>query len=431
MTHNQLITCGICNTEINIRAQIGYFNIPFNLYCPNCSTHISGKLVIDQEKTDLQLELENAHKTSNADHDLDAKYYIAELSAEFPTRKIHNRTLKEYDLSPFMRNFMFYKDNQKAMEATRSAVAFADFIKTDWSKTKSYFALFWNEQGSILYPKLQDKVKKYKQIPLSKITNDLDAAVALHQLLLTTTGISYVLHPNALSEYSEIAKSIFCDMSKLGEIITFINEQGFDPNDIEKKAFELIDVFAKIYNQLIPVVALKNADCMDNVDREQFGIMTANFNELTDFYAKSYEWILDNINIVICLNNILTRGQYSRCIDGKDYKDVLSARSKLKKLEFINASEPFSKSTISLSNRIRNAIQHFDREIDYVSQKIVFSDKHAGKTKKEELYLIDFAALCLENFSMIIYLLELVYNLRKVSLISQGIAPSFINDTSR
>ena len=29
------------------------------------------------------------------------------------------------------------------------------------------------------------------------------------------------------------------------------------------------------------------------MDKENYGIMTTNFEELSDFYAKSYEWILD------------------------------------------------------------------------------------------------------------------------------------------
>jgi len=77
---NRFINCDVCETRINLRSQIGYFNIPFNLHCPTCMTHIYGKLVIDQENIGIKLELENAHIRSN---EIVSKenYYSAELSA--------------------------------------------------------------------------------------------------------------------------------------------------------------------------------------------------------------------------------------------------------------------------------------------------------------------------------------------------------------
>lgn len=162
------------------------------------------------------------------------------------------------------------------------------------------------------------------------------------------------------------------------------------------------------------------------MDKENYGIMTTNFEELSDFYAKSYEWILDNIDIVIALNNINSRNNYKICANGKAYDEVLKIGSKYRKLEYIKDSEAFSTPTNSLKNRVRNAIQHFDNEIDYMSQKIIFTDNHRGKIKQESMYLIEFANLCIENFSIIIYILELIYHLRKQSYLSKGIIPSSI-----
>lgn len=43
----------------------------------------------------------------------------------------------------------------------------------------------------------------------------------------------------------------------------------------------------------------------------------------------------------------------------------------------------------------------------------------------------DFADLCLENFSIIVYLLELVYNLRKFFYIADGIIPNLSLNNSK
>ena len=422
MTFNQFIICNSCNTTIDLRAQIGYFDIKFNIHCPECLTHIYGILFIDQENIGLKFELENAHIMENVDLEI-ANYYVAELSAEFPTKKMYIRNIKEFDCVPYIRNFKFYDNDKKAVEATNEAMKFAKYIKSDWNKIKTLYELFWNKQRTFLFPKIENKIKKYQWIPLYKVTNDLDATMALHQLLLTTSGISSILEANSLSEYSEISKLIF-KKDNYKELLKYVSYISSEFNSIEKKGFKLIDNFTKIYQQLVPIVALRSANCIDNVDRKKYGIMTANFEELTDYYAKSYEWILDNINLVIALNNIIIRNEYTSCANNKSYDNILSICSKYKKLDYIEESEPFSKPTGSLRNSIRNAIQHFDSEIDYVSQKIVFTDCYRGNKKEEYLYLMDFASLCIENFSIIIYIFELVYNLKKSYYMFKGLKPS-------
>lgn len=41
------------------------------------------------------------------------------------------------------------------------------------------------------------------------------------------------------------------------------------------------------------------------------------------------------------------------------------------------------------------------------------------------MYLIDFADLCIENIRIVFYVLEIIYNLRKIDFIQKGITPSF------
>lgn len=416
-----MIDCDICETKINLRAQIGYFNIPFNLHCPECKTHIYGQILIDQDEIEIKLKLENA-QTINNEVNSGKTYYCAELSAEFPTIKMYKKDTNSYELSPFIRNATFYGDSSKAMRATSNAMKFATYFNIRWKQLKVYFELFWNDQNSLLYPKLEEELKNYDFITFSKVTNKLNANMALHQLFMTTTPLASALQPNTLNFYMDIASLMLQLDTK--EIQKFIHTISSDFNSIERKAFNLIESFSGIYDQLIPVVALRNSDSLGNLDKEKYGIMTTNFEQLSDFYAKSYEWILDNINIIIALNNILIRKNYNICANNKPYNEILKIGSKYKKLEYIEPHEQFSTPTNSLQNRIRNSIQHFDTDIDYVSQEIIFTDSHRGRIRYENMYLIDFADLCLENFSIIIYLLELIYNLRRIFYISNGIIPN-------
>ncbi|SPT61013.1 Uncharacterised protein [Aerococcus viridans] len=46
---------------------------------------------------------------------------------------------------------------------------------------------------------------------------------------------------------------------------------------IERKAFDLISQYIQIFEQLIPIVVLKNTNSLKNVDKDKYGIMTAKY----------------------------------------------------------------------------------------------------------------------------------------------------------
>ena len=168
------------------------------------------------------------------------------------------------------------------------------------------------------------------------------------------------------------------------------------------------------------------------MDQKQYGISVAYFKELNEFYASSYEWILDNINIVIALNNIFERENYKQCYNGKDYIDDLEKiTNKYQKVNqhnpeqaYLNISEQFSKPVNSLNNKIRNAIQHYSSHVDVDSHEIIFEDKYRGRVRQEKYSIIDFAQLCIVNLSLIFYILEIIYTFRKLKLITAGIIPT-------
>lgn len=420
MVNNVFVQCNACKMKINLRAQMGLFDIPFHVHCPKCHSTISGKVFVE----DNNFNVENAEIIKCDDEE----FYSVELSAEFPTRKAIHKKRYEIELSPYMRNFFLYGSEERAIEETQKTMYFANFVKSGLSEMKQNFELFWNNQDKILFARVMDTIKQYPYIPFSEVNNKFDAAVALHQLLLTTTGISIIIGKDTLGEYTKIGQLVIGNRNHFNEIGEFIANGKIDFNSIETKSFKLIELFAKVYEQLIPVIALKNGDCLGNVDKNQLGIMTANFDELTDFYAKSYEWIFDNLKVILGLNNIFVRNDLTKCVNGKSYQDFIKESNGNKmKNGYINEKEPFSKPISSLNNRVRNAIQHFDSDIDYETQLITFNDRN----KSVDLYLIDFADLCIENFRIVFYILELVYNLRKLSFIQKGIVPSFVTDKIR
>ncbi len=415
MVHNEFVQCNACKMKINLRIQIGYFDIPFYVCCPECHSTIHGKVLVKGNK----INVENANMIQFSNEE----FYSVELSAEFPTRKAIYKKMADIEYSPYIRNHSFYGDPITATIRTQEAMVFANFAQSGLNKMKQNFELFWNDQDKILFTRIENMIKQQSHIPFSEIKNKFDVTIALHQLLLTTTGISVIIGKDSLREYTEIGKLVLGSPNLFIKIDDFIINGEVDFNHIEKKGFKLIELFAKIYEQLIPVIALKNGDFLKNIDKDQYGIMTANFDELTDFYAKSYEWILDNLKIILGLNNIFVRGDSTKCVNEKKYQNFIKESNGNKmKNGYIDETEPFSKPISSLNNRVRNAIQHFDSEIDYETQLITFKDGN----KSVDLYLIEFADLCIENFRIMFYILELIYNLRKLDFIQKKIVPSFV-----
>lgn len=90
MVGNEFIKCNMCDTTINLRMQLGYFDIPFHLNCPKCKTSIEGKILLENVEH-YEVRVNNAYLVN----EYDSNFYSVELSAEFPTRKIKKKIWKQ------------------------------------------------------------------------------------------------------------------------------------------------------------------------------------------------------------------------------------------------------------------------------------------------------------------------------------------------
>ena len=82
MVDNTCVQCNYCKIRIRLRFQMGYFDIPFDICCPECGVHISGvRRIIDESS----IELHNANLIVCPLDDVD---YYADFSVELPHSKI-------------------------------------------------------------------------------------------------------------------------------------------------------------------------------------------------------------------------------------------------------------------------------------------------------------------------------------------------------
>ena len=423
MIAHSFAQCNYCKTKILLRFQVGYFDIPFDICCPECGVHIRGVQKIVDDHT---LTINNA---SVIDEDLNNLDYYADFSVELPHAKTNRfesiDSLMKTKFSPFMMTASLY-EGDKYFELIKHMREFLSFRSSCWSKLTPLYDLFFN--GKIAFT--QEHFLKLSSRFVVK--NDLDALMALHQA--TVIGMNTILPDGTLGTFVDVSKQISTPsvLLKMDDLITSLGGDGYF-NSVSKRLVKIYDQWIVNFEKYIPATMLSLGNAATKLDKNMYGIATTSFEDMIKFYAESYELILDYIDVAIGLNNIVVRGDHNAfpantirvnkktaCVGNfEDYREI----TKASRLNLLVDNEPFSK-VIPLNRNVRNAIAHFTYEFDAGTQKITFSDKHKNNTNTVELYLIELALLCYENISVLVYLDELLYSLRKIHYTKLGMIPN-------
>lgn len=402
---------------------MGYFDIPFDICCPECGVHICGVQKIVDDHT---LTINNA---SIIEEDLVGLDYYADFSVELPHAKTNRfesiESLMRTKFSPFMLTASLY-EGDKYFELIKHMREFLSFRSSCWSKLTPLYDLFFN--GKIAFT--QEHFLKLSSRFVVK--NDLDALMALHQA--TVIGMNTILPDGTLGTFVDVSKQISTPsvLLKMDDLITSLGRDGYF-NSVSKRLVKIYDQWIVNFEKYIPATMLSLGNAATKLDKNMYGIATTSFEDMIKFYAESYELILDYIDVAIGLNNIVVRGDHNAfpantirvnkktaCVGNfEDYREI----TKASRLNLLVDNEPFSK-VIPLNRNVRNAIAHFTYEFDAGTQKITFSDKHKNNTNTVELYLIELALLCYENISILVYLDELLYSLRKIHYTKLGMCPN-------
>lgn len=418
MIQRRGIKCNFCAEKVLLRFQIGYFDIPFDFNCPKCGVSIHG---IKKINTD-NLIINNAKETEELNN---IKFY-GNFSTEFLNKKISKcnslEDMLKNGIGPFMNTAMMFEDPEIYQNIMRRMSKYLHFKETFLSRVKPIYELFFNEKLDLISKPLLNFSESYI------IKNNLDAEIALHQII--TIGMQHIMPSNTLPDYSEIAKKIMLG-KEIQETINFINflETKTNIKELSKKIIEIYDRWINDFEKYMSVIILNITNKTDEIDKEIYGISTTNFKDMRIFYADSYELILELIMIPVGLNNIKERKKYD-CFASEstinNFKTFFN-KTKYQRLDALKENEEYSK-FLKLNRNVRNAIAHFDYQINNETQLITFYDKHRDSEKKIEMFLFDFALLCYENIKFIVYLNELFYNIKKISYITKGLKPNIKPD---
>lgn len=408
------IKCNYCKTNILLRFQLGKFDIPFSFNCPNCNVNINGirRIVLNNS-----IELNNAIQVGETEPE-----YYEDLAIELPHRKIQKyvsfETMYSNGISPFIDIMRLFQDPQDYINIMKSIGNFMSFKVNDWNLLKSLYDLYFGNRIDLI----KEQITKFSNHYI--VNNKLDAAMALHQS--SVIGLNKILPMNSLKEFMIYSSKIMGteNISKVKEFVKFLkNNMDFDFE--LKRIVKIYSRFIEDFERYIPIITTSLGGVSEKFNKESYGIATISFDNMINFYKDTYELLLDMITIAIGLNNIFIRGNYDSFFDKTNVSNFIQYNNlpKSQRLKALNQEELFSK-CIEMDRNVRNAIAHYTYDFDSSSQRIRFYDKYRGSENIVELYLCDLASLCYDNITILVYLNELFYNLRKIDFIESGMRPN-------
>ena len=412
MIKSEIIECNVCKEKILLRFQIGNYDIPFIFNCPKCGISINGVEKIDCN----QLEIENS---SIVEEKVENVGYYITLSTEFLNGKL--RKFKNFEdiisnnTSPFLSTITLFDNFSDLEEVNNRINNFLKFKYEMWNKIYLLYELLANHNLEYLKKELLKVTKIYN------INTELDANMALHQLLVT--GLNNILPNGTLKKYTDISIKVFDSKKyvRMSEFVEYI-KQKIKFEELNAKIINLYNRWIKDYEKYMAVVTLCIAGKIEKIDKEKYVISTIDFESMKLFYSDSYELILDLLWIPIGLNNIFDRGQFNlfnlNC-DIDNFDKYFEQKIKLKRNRALIENETFSV-YLNIDRNIRNSISHYDYTVDKNNHKVCFHDKD----NTVEMYIVDFCKLCYENIVLITYLNELFYSLIKYDYLQSGIIPN-------
>lgn len=414
MTVNYFIKCPICGKITRMRSPAGYvYSTPVRIHSGSCRTLLTGNFISDYKHSKAYF------KPDNCEEVFDVKYaydYIGEASGEMICNKIRsNRTGGlEYVESPVF-EFM----NSFSLEDMENFINYASYLSNlnyDWNNERIKYDLFLNGNYELIK-------KKYHNIALTfgySLENEFDCVRFIY--------FSFFRDLCGIYNNDKIEKLLidinyrFSHINK-NKLLEFINELNTSNRllNAQNAIFKILFNFVDIAPNIIPAIGVCNYYDRNSIDKEQMGISTCTFDDISNFYQRTYETLVEYSDIVVALDNVLYRNDYKEWKDDNPISEFIK-KEKGNRIKHINNIEFFEEkfNMKPNANRLRNAIGHNEYEFDGVLQEIKFK-KSKNSNEIEKMYLIDVSMECIDLIRSTLVLSFCIYEIIRYS------NPSLVN----
>ena len=417
MVQNSLYKCSICGDILRLRYQVGFANIPVNIYCPKCNSHIFGTIVVDQDNIGIKEEIKNASFLKDSEE----PDYVMELACEFIVDKwAKAKDFPDFPMSMFMRSNPF---DSKRTEFRNNYFHIVNNRDSYVMALENIFNLLRKNKIDLLRDYL---IKRnwpvFDSNELNKISNPLDALIASKHY------VNYVVHPamveGVFDKIHNIMNNIVPGINRkhpyaIKEFLKYLDDRKYFDVYYKRMPAFFVD-YIKVAEQLAPVYDVYKV--FDKVDLNKRGVSTISVDSMAVIYKKGFELLCDSIDLLIGLYNISNNGTYDNFDEGLfDFEERTNKfGSKYNKYVYFTGktsalSDDFKD---KINNTIRNAEGHNSIEIDGLNQNITFKNKNSkGVVTTYTESFLEFGKQCIDLFSTLLFVWEYYYQLLKLKYV--------------
>lgn len=414
MLQNSVYKCNYCESKLRFRYQVGFFDIPVSIYCPNCNCHIIGKIFIDNEKVSIKEKIIGASFVGSEDYD-----FVNELSTEFLIDILKDKSPAINPISPFLRSNML--DEEKAYKMHR-LFHFSKNSDGTINIIENLYRLLDDERVDLIQKYFLESddvylIEQRKKIDFNKIINKLDAMLAIKHYIniliipIMPEGVFNHLYNILNVETRRLTTN------HIAKVMNFLKDmdESFFQTYLHRIPKFIVD-YIKCVDQLIPIYNVYQD--FDSINFKEKGITTLSVDDMVVIYKKGYELLCDSIDLLIGLYNIELNGAHNDFGDGPtDFAAKLNNyNSKFIKYQSFTSKESTLFDGIKgvLNNVIRNAEGHNSIVINGLEQKISFINKHKGSQNTFDTSFLEFGKMCIDLFVSVLYVWEYYYQFVKL-----------------
>lgn len=243
--------------------------------------------------------------------------------------------------------------------------------------------------------------QRFGDIVSCKIQNIDEARTAVLNILLEPFKIicspNYNLKftipfkDNIIDVIEKIPKAKLIDLNS--ELIKYYSlEQEFI------RGIEISINYLEKINSFMPSLLLLHSDDFNKIYGNDFGITTADYNEIKNLYSENFELLSRISSLLFGILNLNKNGDFNtfdsklKCLSLNEYMELANG-IKRQKIELQLFLSGYFLQTID--NQIRNGIGHFKTEYNVIDQKITYFPYMAPNKihQSKFIYLIDFCFL--------------------------------------
>lgn len=431
MTGRIYIRCPICDKITLLRYQFGYLEEhPIRFRCGYCGIPFVGKY----SKAD---GIRFSNGTVVASENEPITEYVIASSGELLSAKL--RKVNEFQdtigPSPFITACMVM-GNGGYVQFAKNMSNVLSFKGKKAYLVQNINELYFRRDHDEL---LRNHISKILDKEYFPTETEMDILRAVHHLnilpFITYAKEDFERATDFINK--SISRTIDKNMEQLEGVTKCLVEKGY-LSIWEKQAFMMHSLMLQKIDIFIPIIGYKSYEMSITEIEEKFSITTTSFEDIQQLYVNLYELIADMIPLVVGIDNIVCRNDYTilkpdheiwKRKGGKisTFQEFIELREKGARINYLDGSSEFENLIFNILDRdVRNAIGHFSYEDEDAFDQII-----RFKTEKKNMPIIEKSLIrvCIEVWEMYICvftLSELIYNLKRIWFAMQGIRASRI-----